>query len=73
MRAQVEITEQVEEQLLHKAELEAALRSISDGHGCELHKCGLIAQKALEPKALCRACRKLSPSFPCVHCGNASA
>lgn len=69
LRAKVEITEQIEEQLLQKAVLEEALRSISDGHGCELHQCGIIAQKALEPTILCLSCRKLSPSFPCVHCG----
>lgn len=69
LRARVEITEQIEEQLLQKARMEEALRSISDGHGCELHQCGIIAAKALEPTVLCAACRTLTPSVPCVNCG----
>lgn len=69
LRAQVQITEQIEEQLLQKAKMEEALRAISDGHGCELHQCGIIAAKALEPTVLCTGCRKLTTSTPCVNCG----
>lgn len=79
LKARVEITEQIEEQLLQKSALEEALRSIIEKHAAcppDIDKfrdfadeAKDIAVAALEPKALCLACRKLSPSFPCVHCG----
>ena len=81
LRAKVDITEQIEEQLLQKAALEDALKAIglhcnsvsvqSNPRAYIESNSTIIAMinKALEPTVLCLSCRKLSPSFPCVHCG----
>ncbi len=83
VRAQVDVCYTIEEQLKQKAKLEDVMRLIAmqEEHTTEANETPLVtlqhvvqwAKEACVVTILCRACRALTQSFPCVHCGNAVA
>lgn len=82
LRTQVDVCFQIEEQLKQKAKLEDVMRTIAQQEewATEKNEKPLVtlqhvvqwAKEACTPTILCRNCRALTPSVPCVHCGNAT-